>query len=247
MIPHLRHRIGFSLIELLVVVSIIAVLAALLLPAMNLVRDMAATSQCASTMRQVGMYTVAYAAENEGLLPGGGQSTGSVSWCDILNLELLNDDKITLARMGTGGTRTFNCPRFTGVASTVRGYQMNVYAVGGAAHEYGKVWNPPSSRSPQYASWSLYYQGAPIARFNNPANKVLLQECMGSGDGGWSNFPQGTLTVLDFGSYKLGTPGTMAFRHGNANTANFLYMDVHIERLPPSGSLNVDARYNFTP
>lgn len=58
---------AFSLIELLVVVSIIAVLAGMLLPAVALVRDAARTTQCANSLRQLQIANVGYANEWEGL------------------------------------------------------------------------------------------------------------------------------------------------------------------------------------
>jgi len=63
-----RHHHGFSLIELLVVVSIIAVLAALLLPAIGLVRDAANRMSCRSSLRQLAMGTYGYAQDWDGAL-----------------------------------------------------------------------------------------------------------------------------------------------------------------------------------
>lgn len=63
----MRH--AFTLIELLVVVAIISVLAAMLLPAIGLVRASAQAATCASNLRQVGLALNGYAADAEGLLP----------------------------------------------------------------------------------------------------------------------------------------------------------------------------------
>ena len=61
---------GFTLIELLVVVAIIAILAALLLPALGSAREQSRRSVCASNLRQWGFGALMYADDNSGKLPG---------------------------------------------------------------------------------------------------------------------------------------------------------------------------------
>lgn len=53
-------RLGFSLIELLVVVSIISLLIAILLPALGAARERALTTQCLSTVRQIATAALTY-------------------------------------------------------------------------------------------------------------------------------------------------------------------------------------------
>lgn len=68
---------AFTLIELLVVIGIVAVLAALLLPAVSLVKDAARQVGCVNNQRQCMLAIITYADDNEGLTTGA-DTTGSV-------------------------------------------------------------------------------------------------------------------------------------------------------------------------
>jgi prepilin-type N-terminal cleavage/methylation domain-containing protein len=60
---------GFTLVELLVVVAIVAVLIGILLPALARVRDQAQTTACLSNMRQLGIAFQLYGSDYKGMQP----------------------------------------------------------------------------------------------------------------------------------------------------------------------------------
>jgi prepilin-type N-terminal cleavage/methylation domain-containing protein len=67
--PSLPRGRGFTLVELLVVIGIIALLISILLPALNKAREQANATKCASNMRQLYMYLAMYVGENKNFLP----------------------------------------------------------------------------------------------------------------------------------------------------------------------------------
>lgn len=67
--PQQDSRGGFTLVELLVVVAIIAILASMLMPALSRAREAGRRAVCASNLRQVGMSLQMYADESDGHFP----------------------------------------------------------------------------------------------------------------------------------------------------------------------------------
>jgi prepilin-type N-terminal cleavage/methylation domain-containing protein len=74
--PAHRKPSGFTLVELLVVIGIIAILIAMLLPALKKAREQALAVACQSNIRQLGMAFIAFASDHQGHLPAVGNTVG---------------------------------------------------------------------------------------------------------------------------------------------------------------------------
>lgn len=76
----------FTLIELLIVISIIAVLAAMLLPALSRAKKVTYKSSCMSKLKQIGTASFSYVDDNNGQLPVYWDSLGEGGYLPFGNL-----------------------------------------------------------------------------------------------------------------------------------------------------------------
>lgn len=114
-----RGHGAFTVIELLVVVSVIVVLIAMLFPAIGMVRDSAKSMDCMSRARQMGMIFSLYAADWEGQLPCPFSSASLCCWNQRLSSDY-DDGKV----QGVFKEPIFKqAPGYT--ASSLTGYGMN--------------------------------------------------------------------------------------------------------------------------
>src|SRR4051794_22836706 len=88
-IARLHRRPGFSLMEILVVVAIILVLAAILVPTVNTVQNRAAKNVALQTMRQLAAAALTYAVDNNNELPPE-DAKGSDTWQGVASAEARN-------------------------------------------------------------------------------------------------------------------------------------------------------------
>src|SRR4051812_31694056 len=99
-------RSGFTLVELLVVIGIIALLVGILLPAVSKARGSARTMKCLSNLRQLGLATAMYAGEHRQFLPYPTTSLGEeLLWYNVLDPYLQTRE--TNDRTGVAGGRNY--------------------------------------------------------------------------------------------------------------------------------------------
>ncbi len=123
-----RDRRGFTLVEMLAVITILAVLIALVLPAVQAAREAARRGQCANNLRQLALAVANYHDVN-GALPGASYMVASFSpFIRVLphleqtrlynavnfDLQAQQGENVTIAGVAIGG---LTCPSDTGSSS----------------------------------------------------------------------------------------------------------------------------------
>src|SRR5437879_3124121 len=91
-----KSKMGFTLVELLVVIGIIALLISILLPTLGRARRAANTVACAANLRSILQAVQMYASQNNGSIPGSPWTTARGLYKDMASGTLVstNPDQV---------------------------------------------------------------------------------------------------------------------------------------------------------
>jgi prepilin-type N-terminal cleavage/methylation domain-containing protein/prepilin-type processing-associated H-X9-DG protein len=242
--PCPEARRGFTLVELLVVIGIIAVLIALLLPALNQSRRAANTAKCLSNCHQMFLAFQMYAVNNAGYLPptsdgnqpfivNGVSTLTAVRWWGGAYGPTATSPSITTGTPYApaspldpywGDATPGGCPEFTDQETTLRpGYGTCDYAY----NDYA------GGRSGTGA-----LVGLKLSQFQNSQTKALVWDSGRIGTGGGTTVGFGGVDRTPWGYPTTGNPNNgmpdpnFHGRHGTG-VGNVAWCDGHASSIQP--------------
>ncbi|CAN5469227.1 hypothetical protein BH10PLA1_BH10PLA1_10050 [soil metagenome] len=239
-----RRVIGFTLVELLVVIGIIAVLVSILLPTLSAAREAANTTSCASNIRQLVTASVMYWNENHGYWPPAAYTDASYSnnhrWFGTRSAAGQPWDftgSPLYPYLDTGKVK--NCPSFSPEYSDS---SHTGFEFGGGGYGYNQYYIGSSIAAKTPWDWSVAATNTPAKQnmIRNPSEKIAFADVA---------FSNPNLIEYAFAEPPLGDGWTnvpsIHFRH--RDKANIAWADSHVstERYALPLQVNDPANYEL--